>query len=378
MTLLSTHEASRVRNLALSALHHIAAETLCEVPDIIALITPSQPEAPSKPHAPAAQTDGEAVSPPAAPPSVAPTSSLVRTADEQARHEPIDEVVTPPEHVDIVVANSLPGAECAEDRASIPEAPKPLPDDQEMRRPAEAKTSEQEASADASGGVQDRSESTPPSPSKRQTKRQQVIDCHEAHPDWTSFQIAEHLGYGAAHVQVIAGQCGIKLPRAPRAAPENMRDRVLAVVAAHPELTLRQIAAEAGCSLGTASKWAKEALGKAPQAEAPSSEPQTQPEPELPPLSKPSERLRPLVENDVTDVLHRPRKQPTGRFYLREKAEIGKPVRYVHQSLSACPTGPGPLMTLDRKWAWFDTIERYRGALVKWPQITSMIKEAVQ
>lgn len=284
---------------------------------------PSQPEGSSSPHAPAAQTDEEAS--PQAAPSVAP----------------------------------------------IPGAPKPLPDAPDnpadaLSQPAEAKTSEQVdgGAVSAVKGANARLENAegvepPPSTPPRQTKRQQVIDCHEANPDWNSFQIAEHLGFGAAHVQVIAGQCGIKLPPAPRPEQPNMRDKVIAVVEANPGLTTRQIAAAAGCSLGTAARWAKEAREKA------------QPPEELPPLSKPSDRL-PLPPPVVRPV----RREPSGRFYLREKAEIGKPVRYVHQSLSACPTGPGPLMTLDRKWAWFDTMERYRGALVKWPQITSMIKEA--
>ena len=70
-------------------------------------------------------------------------------------------------------------------------------------------------------------------------------------------------------------------------------------------------------------------------------------------------------------------KGPQGRFYLREKTEIGKPSRWVHQSLAPCPTGPGPLMTLDRKWAWYDTMERFKGAVKVWPELAEMRKEAV-
>ena len=67
---------------------------------------------------------------------------------------------------------------------------------------------------------------------------------------------------------------------------------------------------------------------------------------------------------------------PQGRFYLRERTDITGTPRYVHQSLQPCPTGPGPLMTSDRKWAWFDTMERFKGAVKKWPELASMRKEA--
>lgn len=327
-------------------------------------ITPSQSEGSSSPHAPAAvTTDGEGLS------SSRPSSPSV---------EPIPETSDAGAHGGL---NDLPSA-AVESVPLTTDSPANEGDESDVAPETAQRTMEPDA---ANGGGQ-RADAvalgsaveTGALPSKRHTKRQQVIDCHKANPDWNSFQIAEHLGFGAAHVQVIAGQCGIKLPRAPRTPPENMRDKVIAVAAAHPDWTLRQIASEAGCSLGTASKWAKDAQAKPPEAEAPSAEPQVQPAPELPPVSKPSERLRPLVENDVTDVLHRPRKAQSGRFYLREKAVIGQPPRWVHQSLSPCPTGPGPLMTLDRKWAWFDTMDRYRGALKQWPQITSMIKESVQ
>ena len=73
--IISTFEQRRIRNLGMSAIYSIAAETGCEPSDVIDLLvtapfTPSQPEASSKPHAPAAQTDGEIVAPPAASPSV--------------------------------------------------------------------------------------------------------------------------------------------------------------------------------------------------------------------------------------------------------------------------------------------------------------------
>ena len=58
------------------------------------------------------------------------------------------------------------------------------------------------------------------------------------------------------------------------------------------------------------------------------------------------------------------------RFYLRD--ELG---RYLHQSLERSPTDTGPLMTSNRKWAWFDNERRYEGALKKWPGIAALRRE---
>lgn len=271
-------------------------------------------------------------------------------------------------------------------------------------------------------------------PSKPTNKRAMVLATHAEHPDWPSKLIAQHLGISEEAVRATASRKGLKLvswwdyerslkaqtrqalaasvakpseaevpPVEPQTAPEpetpppatpapakriTMADKIAAYVADHPNATAREVADAIGAKI-TSVHWAANSAGielrkmtseelseatskgiNASRALAPAT-------PELPPLSKPSERLRPLVENDVSDVLHRPRKAPTGRFYLREKGSIGQPIRYVHQSLQPSPSGPGPMMTTDRKWAWFDTMDRYRGALKQWPQITSMIKEAV-
>lgn len=358
MTILSNHAASRVRNRSMGVLHLIAASESCEVSDILALlIPPSQPGQTSSSHAPAAQTDGEGS--PQAAPSVAQSQAKASTdggATEQAHEIPADSVTGDVSRASLGAGTEAPNSPemASEVVGGFPVAAAPHHAEQRGERKATrgANPGTSLASADVTAG-----ETAP----LRQTKRQQVIDCHEANPDWNSFQIAEHLGFGAAHVQVIAGQCGIKLPPAPRPEQPNMRDKVIAVVEANPGLTTRQIAEAAGCSLGTAARWAKEARENAPAV------------PELPPLSKPSERLRPLVENDVTDVLHRPRKAPSGRFYLRDKVTG----HFVHQSLQPASHGDGPMMTMDRKWAWYDTLDRYRGAKKRWPQIAEMRKEAV-
>lgn len=163
--------------------------------------------------------------------------------------------------------------------------------------------------------------------------------------------------------------------------------RVKEAFEANPSGTATQIAAVARVHPSTAGTWLKqlrkdvaakttEAL-KAPPAKPqeavePPPAPEARPEPEQPPATIPVARALPLPPPVVKPM----QKGPQGRFYLREKTEIGKPSRWVHQSLQPCPTGPGPLMTLDRKWAWYDTMERFKGAVKKWPELKDMRKEA--
>jgi hypothetical protein len=339
MTTLSAHTSRAIHNKGRAALYSIAAEYDCDFDDVVALLGTTSHTSISGAHSPFTRLDVTTLSE-----TRIPVSTPSQPAESSSRHAP---AAVPTDGQGLSPSRPLPSVE------PIPEAPKPLPDDEEMRRPAEAKTSEQGTLSSEPGGVQDRCESTPPTPSRprKDTARANILAIHAEHPDWPSKLIAQHLGISEDAVRATASRKGIKLVSwwdYERALKAETRQALAASVA------------------------------KPPEAEAPTVESQVQPAPELPPLSKPSERLRPLVENDVTDVLHRPRKAQSGRFYLREKAVIGQPPRWVHQSLSQCPTGPGPLMTLDRKWAWFDTMDRYRGALKQWPQITSMIKESVQ
>ncbi len=175
--ILPAHTARQLRNASLSALYRVAYDHDVDLSDVMASITPSQPI----PQAPAAQTDGGAGVLPT-PPSVEP----------------------------------------------IPEAPKPLPDDEKMRRPAEAKTSDQGALSSEPGEVQDRCESTSPTPSKpkRVTQRQRVRECHEAHPDWGAMEIAEETGLSKANVWSIASQIGIKFAGKTNTTTEALRKAV--------------------------------------------------------------------------------------------------------------------------------------------------------
>jgi len=164
-------------------------------------------------------------------------------------------------------------------------------------------------------------------PPRRTTNRQRVRECHEAHPDWTADQIADETGLGTQQVRVIASQTSLKLPKASPAKSQ-------------------------------------EAVELPPTPEA-------RPEPEQPPANIPAAPSLPVLPPPA--VQPRP---PQGRFYLRERTDITGTPRYVHQSLQPCPTGPGPLMTLDRKWAWHDTMERFKGAVGKWPELATMQKVA--
>lgn len=172
----------------------------------------------------------------------------------------------------------------------------------------------------------------------------------------------------------------------PKAKRKMAYARVKEAFEANPSGTATQIAASAGVHVSTAGTWLKqlrkdladkttEAL-KAPPAKPqdaaePPQAPETQPEPEQPPAAK-YEPVLPPVQRDVSDVLHRTARAPQGRFYLRDKATL----LFVHQSLQPSPSGPGPLMTSDRKWAWYDTMERFRGAMKKWPELANLRKEA--
>lgn len=302
-------------------------------------ITPSQPEAPSKPHAPAADTpatqaagdttDGEETPRPSSP-SVNPDTSAVTADEEQARHEPVDEWATPPEHVDPVVASSLPGAECAADRAPIPKPP------------------------------------------RKETGRAKILATHAEHPDWPSKLIAEHLGISEDAVRATASRKNIKLV--------SWWDYERALKAQKR----KELAA---------------AVEKPPEAAEPPAEPQAEAPPDLPPVSLPSERLPPpspkpakpsaAIKADTPKPLtaitvpneplrpiptHAPRGAGKSvRFYVRDAAG-----RYVHQSLDPSPTDTGPLMTLKRLYAWFPTDSQFKAAQARWPELAGMRQEGAQ
>jgi hypothetical protein len=301
-------------------------------------ITPPQPETSSS-RAPAAQTDGGG-SPPCSSPSVEPDADAC------------------PDDPDGV---HFTGCGCDYDSPDDPttEAPKPLPDVPDIPadalvQPAEAKTSVQ-ADGDVISAVKGSArlenaegvESPPSAPATRrriQGRKEELLRVHAKHPDWPDYLIAEEMGVDGAYVRKAAQRLGIKLT--------SRRDYVSSQKARTTEAL-------------------KAPLDKPVTAATPTSQGDAAPPTEEPPAilpSLPALRSLPLPPPAVKQM----RSEPTGRFYLRDKTTL----LYVHQSLSPAPTSAGPLMTEDRKRAWYDNIQRFRGAAKKWPQIKAMRKES--
>lgn len=185
MTILSLDTQRDIRNAALSALHYIAFEMHCDVPDIIALITtPSQPDpkqaAPSAATAPGADTGGE--EPSILPATPSPEPQPTSTPAVQAQNvELSSKVLDGPSH-------SLPGAERAVDRA-------PVPSEGE-----EAGKSGEVAASPAS-----------PPRGRPETTRAQVVRVHHENPDWPSKLISEHLSISEDAVRATASRKKLKL-----------------------------------------------------------------------------------------------------------------------------------------------------------------------
>lgn len=349
MTTLPAHTSRAIHNKGMQAVYGIAAEYDVDVTDVIALLgttshtsissahspftrlestTPSQPEAPSKPHAPAADT-----------PATQAAGDTTDGEEEQASSLPPFLSVDPiPEQT----------AERAPDHGSKTALKETASDEGESnsRPPArrQASTDSRDgALANGLGTTQRDDGASPALPSatsgaRKETGRAKILATHAEHPDWPSKLIAEHLGISEDAVRATASRKKIKL------VSWWDYERTLKVK------TRQELAA---------------AVEKPLEAVVPPAQTQSEAVPELPPVSLPSERLPP-------PVVRRARAAPTGRFYLRDKTTG----HFVHQSLQPNAAGDGPMMTFDRKWAWYDTMERYRGAKKRWPQIEAMRKEA--
>ena len=170
--------------------------------------------------------------------------------------------------------------------------------------------------------------------------------------------------------QPIAGKSG-EPPETKSAAPKRVTvaDKIRAHIADHPDATARDVADATGIKISSVT-WAASTAGITLRKMTPEEHAEATRRGDAGRRVPVSTRTEP--QDDATDVLHRVKRAPQGRFYLRDKATG----LFVHQSLQPCPTGPGPLMTFDRKWAWYDTVDRYRGAKKKWPELASMRKEA--
>lgn len=377
MTHLAAHTKSRIRNLGKSALYRIAADEGCEYADVIELLsttsmpsisgapapfmrlksttnpdivkpisTPPQPERSSS-HAPAAQADGEASPPPSTSPSVdTPSPSAKANAPEPESRSPV---------------------------------------------------SRQPGSGDF----------FKPRKVKNMDARERIQTVFDAHPNWPPSKIAK-----AADVHVSTCREWLRQKKAGEAKPVHDREAQIKALfeggaptaseAAHAlgyvgqggvrklakrlGLTFRVVTKEetaekirAGMqhtAVRTATTEAlRRAVEKPQEAAEPPQAPEAHPEPEQPPPAK-YEPVQPPVQRDASDVLHRTTREPQGRFYLRERVrDLTVAPRFVHQSLLPNPNGDGPMMTSVRGEAWHDNMQRYRGAMAKWPQLKAMLKE---
>jgi len=187
--------------------------------------------------------------------------------------------------------------------------------------------------------------------------------------------------------------------RSPLASPSvepvptpDLHDRVIAAYKAHPDWTNGRLAAHVGCAHSTVSSWVSPLRRAARAATAEALKTPTQPQhlderagPPTPraeikhhPAATPTYSLKPAARvtlpNEPRRIVptHAPKGAGSGtRFFVRD--DNG---RYLHQSLDPSETGIGPLMTTNRKQAWHDTMERYRGAMKKWPELANMHMEA--
>lgn len=289
MTILAPHTASRVRNAALSALHFIAYENQCEVPDILALLT-GQIQSVSGPDTVILTNLGTAPDPtPSQPPSQAPAARMSDqpSSDTQAEVSAPQTSATEPQPSSTPAVQarpvdpssrsldglptSLPGADGAVDRAT------------ETGKSGEAPAS--------------------PAPVKRtRTKgRGKVVEASiRGNPDWTDLMHAEHLGVDPAYIRRTAVRLGLKLasrlshrkakqaattevlkataipkPAKPMKAPpaakprasKTLKERVAEVHAEHPEWSAKQIAAHLGGSQGAVSAYLFDARADEREAE---------------------------------------------------------------------------------------------------------------
>lgn len=154
----------------------------------------------------------------------------------------------------------------------------------------------------------------------------------------------------------------------------TLADKIRGHLVIQPDATLRDVATATGASL-TSIGWAAQKAGitlrKYTAEERSEATARGALKRALPPAApQPVSSAAPAIAPEHHGAIKR---APQGRFYLRDKDG-----RYVHQGLLASPTGAGPMMTEARAWAWYDTMERYKGAKRKWPELASMRKEAAQ
>lgn len=182
-------------------------------------------------------------------------------------------------------------------------------------------------------------------PKRVHGRQEEVRRIHFEHPDWHDDMIAQHLGVHSAYVRTTAKRLGLSLPSRRQAAKASKASTTEAI----------------------------KAPAKPQEAERPSEAAKAQPQPKQPPATKSVTPRSVTVPNEPRRIVptHAPvGAGPSTRFYVRDAKG-----RYLHQSLERSPTDTGPLMTSNRKWAWYDNAQRFAGACRKWPEIADMRKE---
>jgi hypothetical protein len=313
MTHFPAHTASRIFHRAKGILHLIAADEGCEYDDIVGLLSTTR-------------------IPNVSGPDRAETGDLVTTPNSPS--QPVTQAPA---------ARTYPPAPVVVQAEAAPQSPPtPMPETAPPSRQAETLQGEGGTALSENTVHQPAVDVAATRPARGAVKAR-VKALHDEHPEFTAAQAAEHLSMSKGSLEGTSHYLGIKWTPAKR------------------------------------TTWPKKAEAKPVEAAADDLATEPPPEPEaLPPVSP-----EPAVEADEADqppATTAPyrmapkiaKRAPQGRFYLRDQDG-----RYVHQSLQPSPTGPGPLMTSDRKWGWFDTMDRYRGAKKVWPQLSFMRKDAV-
>ena len=232
------------------------------------------------------------------------------------------------------------------------------------------------------------------------TWKARVAETHAAHPAWTAAMIAAELGITAKHVRDAAGDAGVTLAAARRGPTSDLpplKDRVLAVLAEHPDWTARQIADHLGVAQSDVSQLsyaphhlpirkltAEEltearksggrtgGLAKAGKAEEPPPAPTPPPEPERPPApSVPA----PRAVNDDEIIPPEPNriKRPKGtQFRLRDR-ETGL---YLHQDLAQ--SVDELRLTPLRAYPWQGTADQLLAVRKKYPATRDLSEVVVE
>jgi hypothetical protein len=417
--ILSAHHQNRIRNLGMSAVYRIAADEGVSVSDVLDLMV-TAPFTPSEPR-------------PAKPEGQAQSDAVFDSANEQSRSTSLPgaegaadrEQFTPSQPGDTSRSHALaadtpvPVAGVPTDGAAeppVPTAPSvdlsglaaheqgPVPSPSPMANAPEPESRSTRSRQPGSGDFLPIG--------KRKEARERVQAVFDAHPDWTPSQIAAE-----ARVHVSTAREWIRQMKAcavveAAAEPEDREAKLRAMFEnGQPTATeaanalgyigqggVRKLAKRLGLefrpvskaevadrirsgmqhtAVRTAKAQTTEALRRAtakPQeAVEPPPAPEARPEPEQPPATKPVAPRPVTAPNEPRRIVptHAPvGAGPSTRFYVRDMKG-----RYLHQSLERSPTDNGPLMTSNRKWAWYDNAQRFAGACRKWPEIADMRKE---